>query len=75
MIKKAKSFVTLSLGVAITSQNMIISSADEVAILSDDEFKVKINNRNEKAIVTILNILFFLRFLNKFCNVIPPYSY
>ena len=40
MIKKAKSFVTLSLGVAITSQNMIISSADEVAILSDDEFRV-----------------------------------
>lgn len=55
MIKKAKSFVTLSLGVAITSQNMIISSADEVAILSDDEFKVKINTNDNNSNSTEIN--------------------
>ena len=55
MIKKAKSFVTLSLGVAITSQNVIISSADEVAILSDDEFKVKINTNDNNSNSTEIN--------------------
>ena len=55
MIKKAKSFVTLSLGVAITSQNVIISSADEVAILSDDEFKVKVNTNDNNSNSTEIN--------------------
>ena len=55
MIKRAKSFVTLSLGVAITSQNVIISSADEVAILSDDEFKVKINTNDNNSNSTEIN--------------------
>ena len=55
MIKRAKSFVTLSLGVAITSQNVIISSADEVAILSDDEFKVKVNTNDNNSNSTEIN--------------------
>lgn len=43
MMKKGKSLLALSLGITVSSQNMIISSANEATILSDDEFKVKVN--------------------------------
>ncbi|WP_455538923.1 SH3 domain-containing protein [Terrisporobacter sp.] len=50
MIKKDKSLVALSLGIAITSQNMMFVSAanknGDAIILSDDEFKIKINSDN-----------------------------
>ena len=47
MIKKDKSLVALTLGIAISSQNTIISSAlqsqSDATLLSDDEFKIKVN--------------------------------
>ena len=50
MIKKDNSLVALSLGIAITSQNMIFASAAEpngdAIVLSDDEIKIKINTDN-----------------------------
>ena len=50
MIKKDNSLVALSLGIAITSQNMIFASAAEpngdATVLSDDEIKIKINIKN-----------------------------
>ena len=50
MIKKDNSLVALSLGIAITSQNMIFASAAEpngdATVLSDDEIKIKINRDN-----------------------------
>ena len=39
----------------IRDRNMIISSADEVAILSDDEFKVKINTNDNNSNSTEIN--------------------
>ena len=55
MIKKDKSFMAISLGIAISSQNMMIVSGEEslnpdpnndIPILSDDDFEIKVNTDN-----------------------------
>ncbi|MEW9077055.1 SH3 domain-containing protein, partial [Terrisporobacter glycolicus] len=59
MNKKDKSFLAMSLGIAITSQNlMIIANADsiksksssDVTILSDDDFEIKVGTNSQNKV-------------------------